>query len=142
MSRFSEFLIKHWPLFLALFTLIVTLLAVELRRRLSGLHDLGPLEATRMINHQNAVILDIRNDGEYHQGHLHEAVHIPLGDLSRRMTELEKYRERPIITYCSSGSRSARAASLLLKQGFTQVYNLRGGVMAWQSASLPLQKKK
>lgn len=108
--------------------------------RIRGIKDVDHLAAMQMMNHKNALVLDVREQGEYDSGHILSSKHIPLGKLGSRLGELEKYRERPIVVVCRSGMRSASACALLGKQGFAQVFNLDGGVMAWQKASLPLEK--
>ena len=82
----------------------------------------------------------MREQNEYVTGHLINAKLIPLGALKRQIGELEKYREQPILVTCRSGHRSKSAVAQLTKRGFTQVYNLVGGVVAWQKADLPLEK--
>lgn len=109
--------------------------------RIRGIKEVNTVEALQMINHKNALILDVRNDAEYQSGHILNAKLIPLANLSGRTGELERYREQPIVVVCRSGQRSASACALLGKQGFTQAYNLSGGVMAWQKSNLPLEKK-
>jgi len=109
--------------------------------RIRGVKDVNTVEALQMINHKNALILDVRNDIEFQSGHILNAKLIPLGNLSGRTGELERYREQPIVVVCRSGQRSASACALLGKQGFKQAYNLSGGVMAWQKSNLPLEKK-
>jgi rhodanese-related sulfurtransferase len=91
-----------------------------------------------MINHQDAVLIDVREDGEFAEGHILNAIHIPLGALSANLNRLEKYRNAPIIVGCRSGNRSAHACRLLKKKGFENVYNLHGGILAWQNANLPV----
>ena len=108
--------------------------------RLRGIKEVDHIAAMQLINHKNALILDVREQGEYDAGHILNSKLISLGKLAGRIGELEKYRERPIVVVCRSGQRSASACALLGKQGFTQAYNLSGGVMAWQKASLPLEK--
>lgn len=108
--------------------------------RIRGIKDIDHIAATQLINHQNALVLDVREQGEYDSGHILNSRLIPLGKLRERLGELEKYRDRPIVVVCRSGMRSASACALLGKQGFAQTYNLSGGVMAWQKASLPLEK--
>lgn len=108
--------------------------------RLLGIKEADHIAATQLINRQNALVLDVREQSEYDAGHILGSKLIPLGKLRERVGELEKYRERPIIVVCRSGQRSATACGLLGKQGFTQVHNLSGGVTAWQKASLPLEK--
>ncbi len=108
--------------------------------RIRGIKDVDTLEAMNLINRKNALVLDVREQGEYDAGHIINSRLIPLGKLKERIGELEKYRTRPIVVMCRSGARSASAVSLLNGLGFTQVHNLSGGVMAWQKANLPLEK--
>lgn len=108
-------------------------------RRISGIKDVGTMEATQLINHQNAVVLDVREDSEFYAGHVPHSVHVPLGQLAKH-PELEKYKGRPIIAICRSGMRSGHACSVLRKNGFEQVYNLAGGINAWQQANMPMEK--
>ena len=93
-----------------------------------------------MINHKDAFVLDVRESEEYKSGHLLNAKQIPLVKLRERIGELERYRAGPIVVVCRSGQRSATACALLGREGYAQVYNLAGGVMAWQKANLPLEK--
>ena len=141
LARIFEFIGNHPILFLAFFGTLGLLIGSEISRRLSGMRAIGPLEATQLSNRQDAVFLDIRDEGEYRAGHIPEAVHIPLKQLPERIAELERHRGRPVIAYCRSGSRSGAAGGILRKNGFQTVYNLGGGIMAWQNANLPLRKK-
>lgn len=108
-------------------------------RRMSGVREVGAMEATQLINHQNAVVLDVREDSEFYAGHVPHSVHVPLGQLAKH-AELEKYKNRPVIAICRSGMRSGRACSVLRKNGFEQVYNLAGGITAWERANMPMEK--
>jgi len=108
--------------------------------RLRGIKDVDHVAATQLINHKSALVLDVREQGEYDSGHILNSKLVPLGKLRERIGELEKYRDKPILVVCRSGMRSASACALLGKQGFVQAYNLEGGVMAWQKASLPLER--
>jgi rhodanese-related sulfurtransferase len=108
--------------------------------RLRGIKEVDHIAAMQLINHKNALMLDVREQSEYAAGHVVNSKLIPLGKLKERIGELEKYRERPIVVVCRSGQRSASACAVLGKQGFAQAYNLNGGITAWQKASLPLEK--
>ena len=108
--------------------------------RMRGITDVDIVEALQLINHKNALVLDVREESEYKSGHILNAKWIPLGKLAERAGELEKYREQSIVVVCRSGNRSASACSVLGKQGFTQAVNMAGGVMAWQKSNLPLEK--
>jgi len=140
MSQLAEFTVNH-ILLTTLFAVLVVMLILGEIRRLNGVAtSVGPADATRMINHENAIMLDIREDKEVAEGKIINSQHIPLSQLDTNLKRLEKYRQRPIIAYCRSGSRSNGAAAKLRKQGFEKVYNLRGGVVAWQRDNLPLVK--
>lgn len=108
--------------------------------RIRGIKEVDCSAALQLINHKNALVLDVREDSEYQLGHILNSTLIPLGKLNERMGELEKYKELPIVVVCRSGNRSGTACTLLGKRGFTQAYNLAGGVTAWQKAGLPLEK--
>lgn len=107
--------------------------------KIRGIQEVDTMTALQLINHKDALILDVREQKEYDSGHLLNSKLIPLGQLNERVAELEKFRSRPVLVICRSGQRSSAATSLLGKQGFT-AYTLDGGVMAWQKANLPLEK--
>ncbi len=138
MDQIVEFAGNHWMLFSLFFVLTAMLLNTFAS---GGIKTLQPMEAVRMINQQDAVVLDVRMDNEFKEGHIINSVHIPLGNLESRMSDLNKFKEKPIIVSCRSGNRSARACGVLSKQGFPTVYNLSGGIMAWQNANLPLERR-
>ena len=109
--------------------------------RLSGIKQVGPQEAVLLFNHEDALILDVRENSEYADGHIAKAKHIPLGQLKSRLGDLEKYKDKPIVAVCRSGNRSGHACGLLKKAGFTNVHNLAGGMGAWDQAGLPREKR-
>ena len=108
--------------------------------RLRGVKEANSAEALQLINHKDALVLDVRETGEFGKGHILNSKSIPLGKLGERIGELERHRGKPVVVVCNSGQKSAAACVLLGKQGFSQVYNLAGGVLAWQKAGLPLGK--
>jgi rhodanese-related sulfurtransferase len=112
------------------------------RGRVAGVAEVDTLEAVQLINQQDALLLDVREDSEYESGHIPNSKHIPQGRVGERLKELEKYKGKPVVVLCRSGNRSTAACSLLRKQGFSDVRSLKGGIEAWQQASLPVKKKK
>lgn len=108
--------------------------------RIRGIKEVGPTAALQLINHKNAMVLDVREADEYKAGHVLGAMPMPLGKLKDRIGELEKYRDMPIVVVCRSGIRSASACVTLGKQGFSQAHNLAGGIAAWQKSNLPLEQ--
>ena len=140
-ARIIDFIGNHPLLILAFAGTLGALLASEISRRLSGMKAVDPVQATQLSNRENAIFLDIRDDGEYGGGHIPEAIHIPIRQLPDRIGELNKHKDCPVIAYCRSGNRSNGAGSVLKKHGFENVYNLSGGIAAWQKASLPVSTK-
>jgi rhodanese-related sulfurtransferase len=99
-------------------------------------------EATKLINREDAQVLDVREPLDYAAGHVAGARNIPLAKLSERAAELEKFKSVPLIICCETGIRSNRAIKDLKKLGFERVFSLDGGVAAWNKAGLPLTAKK
>jgi rhodanese-related sulfurtransferase len=108
--------------------------------RVGGINQINTLEATRLMN-EDALMLDVREDNEWAVGHIPNARHIRLGQLSDQIATLEKFKEKPIVVYCRSGNRSATACAVLKKAGFGNANNLAGGIIAWEQAHLPITQK-
>ncbi|MCX7074268.1 MAG: rhodanese-like domain-containing protein [Methylococcales bacterium] len=96
----------------------------------------SPQQAAQMQSEKKAVIIDVREKDEWNAAHIEGAIHIPLNEISNRVSELVKYQNQPVIMQCRSGARSAKAADILAKSGFTNVHNMDGGLNAWQKANL------
>ncbi len=109
-------------------------------KRGSGGPWVSTLQATLMINQQDAVVLDVREPAEYDKGHILHARSMPLSQLEARAGELQKFKSRPIIVHCANGNRSGDALSALRRKGFENVVNLSGGLAAWQQAGLPVSQ--
>jgi rhodanese-related sulfurtransferase len=140
MARIGEFLVHHWALASSFLIILGLLMATEMKRKVLGFKDIPTDEAIRLINRDNAVVLDVREDTEYREGHIINAMHIPLGLLDARVNQLEKHKDRPIIVCCKAGQDSARAGVTLRKHGFNPVYKLGGGIAAWKNANLPVER--
>jgi rhodanese-related sulfurtransferase len=138
-QQLIEFIGNHWVLFGALVA-IVALLAKNLL--VGGKGSVDSAGATDLINHKDALVLDVRPAADFAQGHIINALNVPMNGLEKQIATLQKHKDKPILVTCRSGSQSTMACQQLRKEGFTDVHNLRGGVLAWQNANLPLSKKK
>jgi rhodanese-related sulfurtransferase len=136
----GEFLLNNLALVALFLASGALLIWPELTSFAGGTNAVGTLEATRLMNQPGSLVLDVRQDAEFAAGHLPRARHIPLGDLAKRIDEIAKYKSKPVIVTCRSGSRSGSACRTLRRAGFTSVYNLKGGVPAWEQASLPVER--
>ena len=107
-------------------------------RRGAGGPWVNTAEATHLINREDALVLDVRDPGEFGAGHILGAKNVPLSRLGD--AEVAKRKDRPVIVYCEGGERSSKAVAALKRQGFARVVNLTGGLRAWQQAGLPVEK--
>ncbi|WP_044411359.1 rhodanese-like domain-containing protein [Thiomicrospira microaerophila] len=136
---FLEFMKQEFLLFIALGIVALMLLYSYVGDRFLGYQQMSPEEATRYYN-QGALVIDVRSDAEYKTGFIGEARHIPVGDLKAKLSSLSSYKDKAVLVYCQSGARSAGAATTLVKEGFTKVANLRGGILSWKMAGLPVNQ--
>lgn len=108
-------------------------------RRTTGGPWVSTAQATQLINREDALVVDVREAGEYGTGHILGARNVPLARLDGS-GDLAKRKEKPVIVYCDGGERASKAAAALRKLGFTRVVNLSGGLPGWQQAGLPVEK--
>ena len=106
----------------------------------SGANDVNPAAATLLINREDAQVIDVREAEEFAAGHLPDAKNVPLAKLADRISEIERFKDKPVIVCCASGMRSGKACSELGKLGFAKVHNLSGGIDAWVGAGYPVKK--
>jgi len=85
---------------------------------------------TKLDNKEDFLFLDVREPHEYEEANLGAKL-IPLGDVLAKVSELEEYKEKEVIIHCRSGARSGMAQQLLQAEGFTNVRNVLGGILAW-----------
>jgi rhodanese-related sulfurtransferase len=138
-SQLIEFVGNHWYLFVAL----VAISGLLIHNLLVGERgSVDPLKATELINHREAVVIDVRPAADFAKGHIINAVNVPFNGFNNQMGALAKYKGKPIVVNCRSGGQSMAACGQLRKAGFDEVHNLKGGILAWQEANLPLTRKK
>jgi rhodanese-related sulfurtransferase len=137
----GEFVMNNLAL-VALFVVSgVMLLWPEISKLVGGGgNEVGTLDATRLMNQGPSLILDVREEKDFAAGHLPRARNIPLKDLAGRVGELAKFKDKPVIVTDKGGTRAGSACRLLQKSGFSNVHHLKGGITAWQQASLPVEK--
>ena len=110
-------------------------------RRFGGGPSINAAQATQLINREDALVVDVREPGEYGNGHILGAKNVPLSRIDAVGSEIAgKYKDKPVLLTSAAGPRGGAASRVLKGAGFTQVYRLKGGLDAWQQASLPLEK--
>jgi rhodanese-related sulfurtransferase len=114
------------------------LLLWPLLSRRAGGTALSPLEATQLINHRNAIVVDLRDEKDFAAGSLAGARNIPQATLKERAGELSRFKARPLLVICAAGQQSTRALATFKEQGFEETFSMAGGIDAWKKAALPL----
>lgn len=104
--------------------------------------EIDPLELKKRLDTGESIaILDVREPRELEIASLNRIVHIPMGELPQRLSELEQYKDRELVVYCRSGGRSARCIEFLQAQGFNNLLNLKGGILAWADLIEPTMQR-
>ena len=138
MEQYAAFLLDNVVLAMLFVGLLGALVWTSISTTGSG--QLSPADAVRLISREDGVVIDIRPDGEFRNGHIVNAIHIPFDQIDSRLGRLGKYRSKPVIAACRAGQQSASVAKRLRSEGFERVHRLQGGMLAWQNADLPLTK--
>lgn len=140
MEQLTEFIGNNLIWISLWFALLLLLIWNVAGNTLLGVSQIEPMEATRLLNHEHAALLDIRGAPEFAAGHILGATNIPEAELPQKKTELEKMKKKPLIVYCQNGLASPKIVRQLKTEGFTAVTLLRGGISTWQKAGLPLSR--
>jgi rhodanese-related sulfurtransferase len=138
-QRLIEF-VGHHPVLIAAFAAVLTFIVINEVRRKSNSREIGVKDAVRMINDENALVLDIREPGDYKAGHIINAKNIPYSRLNEETAVAGGDKDRPIIVYCKSGTNSPAACDKLLAAGYTRVHCLKNGLSGWREENLPVEK--
>jgi rhodanese-related sulfurtransferase len=137
LEQFIEFVINHWILSLVWVVLFILLIRSEGAR---GGVALSPAQVTQLINKEDAAVIDIRAKDEFRKGHLPNSINIPAREMQQRIAELDKFKDKPVILICKTGTTAGATGSLLAKAGFSKLNKLKGGILEWQGSNLPLVK--
>lgn len=140
MERLPEFIGNHLFLVMLFISILILLLWNVFGSAISGIRQVNPAELTRLINREDAVVVDLRSAEDFSVSHILNAMNIPDADMEKRKNELDKHKEKPLVLYCATGSVSTRIARALGADGFKQVHTLAGGMPSWQNANLPVTK--
>lgn len=139
MHEYIQFAHRNWPLVTAFVLILVLIIADELHRRVRGATELEPGAVVGLIN-RGALVVDCRKTEQHAGGHIGNARHIPLNEIGQRAGELKRKKPKPIIVVGANSRESAQAVALLRREGFEQVFAIKGGLAAWTKQDLPLEK--
>ncbi len=135
-----EFITNHWPLVAAFVILLILLIISEMRSKISGATKVSPQQATLLMNKEDALVIDLRDDLAFKKGHIISAKHV----LPAHLLSYDKLpsKDKSILLTCQSGYQSPALGRQLRKQGFEHVYFLAGGLDNWVNSGLLLTKGK
>ena len=139
MERLIQYVQNHPLLAAAVVLALVAVAVYESRMRTSAFAGVNSQELIRLMN-QGALVLDIRKPEEFAQGHVNGAKHLASDQILTAGDSFKRFKEKPVVVYCDSGSLSAAAVRQLNAQGFTRAFTLRGGFAAWRADNLPVAK--
>ena len=139
MERLLEYVTVHPLLAGAALLALVALIAFEARHRSTGQAAISAQDLIRLMN-QGALVLDIRKPDEFAQGHVNGAKHLPSDQILTAGDSFKRFKDKPVVVYCDSGSLAAAAVRQLNAQGFTKAFTLRGGFAGWRAENLPVAK--
>lgn len=139
MEQMGQFIMNHWPLWLAFIGVLLLIFINELIGMNKKAKELSPQAAVDLINNDNAIVIDIRDKEAFRSGHIIDSINAEVADFET--AKMNKYKNKKIILVCARGQLAGPAAAKLKAQGFDSTI-LSGGIAAWQAADLPLIKKK
>lgn len=137
MAEYLAFAKDHVFLIGAAVALIVIIVISEIRRARRPWREASPAQAVRLIN-DGAQLIDLRSHDAFRAGHIVNARHLPMEEFDAKAGKLDK--AKPVVLYCEAGMTGARAAALLVRDGFTDVWQLAGGLAAWKRENMPVAK--
>lgn len=140
MQQYTQFMINHWPYFIALLFVLLLLWLNERSVRKHRAYELSPKAAVQLMNHEEAKIVDLRDPEHYRQGHIIDAILGKIDDFDGN--KMKTYQDKALILVCQKGISSQNAAKVIREKGFQKVFVLAGGMQAWQMAELPIVKGK
>ena len=143
MQDIMEFAHNHLVLCLAWVVLLVLVIVTTFKGLFSKVKTISRGEATHLINKANAVVVDVRSRDDFRRGHISGAVNLAAAEVKKgNLTEIEKFKDQPVIVACATGQSAGEAAAQLSAAGFTQVSVLKEGISGWNGENLPLVRGK
>ena len=141
MEQLIEFAGNHLFLVGAFVVVLALVVKAEYDNQTGKASQLDPTAAIRLMNSDDAVVVDVRDAADFNKGHIKNAKNIPISSLKGQLDGVAKSKDKPVLMYCRSGNISGKACRILKRSGFSNVHNLAGGILGWQDANLPLAKK-
>ena len=137
MANFLVFLGQQWLLVGLLLVLVFLFIQVEIKR---GGQTVSIHQLTTLINRENAIVVDVRESTEFRDGHIVDALNVPFAKFKEKLSDLDKYKDRPVVVVDKMGQHSGAVGKQLREAGFN-VSRLDGGMTEWRGNNLPVIKE-
>ena len=141
MDQLFEFIAAHPLLWGALAVIVVAFIVNEAWRNATGRGPIAADEAIRLMNNEDAVVVDTRAKADFKKNHIINARHVPLAGIESRTAEISRDTQKPIVVYDAAGTQAPRAVTKLKAKGYERVYALKGGFNGWQADGRPVTRK-
>jgi len=138
MEHLPEFIANNMFLCAAFFIVLVLTVRAELHHQASKASELSPTQAIRIMNNETAVIIDVSDEVDYEGAHIKNAINVPIKELPDRLADLQKYKDKAVLTCCKDGKQSNRACKSLKQSDFKNVHSISGGLVNWSESNLPV----
>lgn len=142
LQKLPQFVGNHLALCLLLVALVIALIVMQIMVLLRKYTELTPAGLTQLINRDSPLLIDLSAIADFDKMHVPGAKHVAMSQFDPENKDLAKARELAVVVMDKDGRNTDKAAQRLVKAGFTRVYTLGGGVLAWQQAQLPVAKGK
>ncbi|WP_266159832.1 rhodanese-like domain-containing protein [Dyella silvatica] len=141
LHKLPEFIGNNWALAALFVVLLVALIVMEIATLFRKYKELTPAGLTLLINRESPLLVDLSAYADYEKAHIPGSKHVAMSQFDPEQKDLAKAKELAVALIDKDGRGAAnKAAQRLVKAGFTKVYTLGGGVLAWQQAQLPVAK--
>lgn len=142
MQEFIEFAQRHTLLTVSWFAIFAMVIYTFFKSATEKFKTIQHPEAIRLINNEDAKVIDLRTLDEFQRGHIIDSINLLPSDIKNaNLGKIEQHKEKPLILVDLNGVNAPASAALLTKQGFSKVYVLKEGISAWMGANLPIVKK-
>lgn len=139
-KQLLQFIQNHWILCSAAAVIVFLLIFEELKNKITGTAKISVQDATLLLNRENSIVIDLRNQKSFISGHILNAINIARADIDQNLKKLEPHKNKTLILVDDHDNHALPIGTKLRSQGFAKVYVLAGGLSSWKDAKLPLNK--
>ncbi len=138
-NEYVKFGLEHWELCLAFVMVLLFWIISEIQEML-GKHGISAAHVVSLMNHDGAIVIDIRDAEHFKKGHILGALSYPEKHILEKLDELKKYHDKKVILVDSNGQSSNRLVNKMIVHGFKDIFFLKNGMHAWTHEKLPVKR--